>query len=291
MGTPRLGRCACFPQLRHWNVISTWANKFALEPDALQPFLTGLSIRFHRRHFWKLRQGGIHKCPRLRTVRVEVHGWPVPSRVVQTTGHDSDHGRCSCGPGKQAGTTIGTKAATYKISAVAPTSKYLTSPVILSASLGTTTDTNPPHKCVPVLVNLLACLVGMEACAGAHYPARELDKLGHTVRLMSPHFVTPYRKSQRTMAMMRLRSVARSGVPQCGLCQSRVLSALEKRTANAYRHWRLPLSLQQQFELLSVIAQQNFARQATASTIILSAGSTMARALSGRDRGLVRPSL
>src|SRR5215471_9170976 len=83
------------------------------------PFLTGLSIRFHRRHFWKLRQGGIHKCPRLRTVRVEVHGWPVPSGVIQTTGHDSDHGRCSCGPGKQAGTTIGTKAATYQISAVA----------------------------------------------------------------------------------------------------------------------------------------------------------------------------
>src|SRR5436190_12301757 len=28
------------------------------------------------------------------------------------------------------------------------------------------------------------CLVGMEACAGAHYWARELRKLGHDVRLM-----------------------------------------------------------------------------------------------------------
>jgi transposase len=30
----------------------------------------------------------------------------------------------------------------------------------------------------------------MEACAGAHFWAREIEKLGHTVRLMSPHFVT-----------------------------------------------------------------------------------------------------
>lgn len=50
---------------------------------------------------------------------------------------------------------------------------------------------------LPVLANLPACLVGMEACAGAHYWAREIEKLGHTVRLMSPQFVAPYRKSQK----------------------------------------------------------------------------------------------
>ena len=37
----------------------------------------------------------------------------------------------------------------------------------------------------------------MEACAGAHYWAREIEKLGHTARLMSQHFVTPYRKSRK----------------------------------------------------------------------------------------------
>jgi transposase len=37
----------------------------------------------------------------------------------------------------------------------------------------------------------------MEASAGAHYWAREIERLGHTVRLMSPHFVAPYRKSQK----------------------------------------------------------------------------------------------
>src|SRR5215831_11160084 len=50
---------------------------------------------------------------------------------------------------------------------------------------------------LPFLARLSPCLVGMEACAGAHYWARELQKLGHTVRLMSPHFVAPYRKSQK----------------------------------------------------------------------------------------------
>ena len=33
------------------------------------------------------------------------------------------------------------------------------------------------------------CLIGMEACATAHYWARELIKLGHTVRLMPPRAI------------------------------------------------------------------------------------------------------
>ena len=50
---------------------------------------------------------------------------------------------------------------------------------------------------LPFLTRLSPCLIGMEACAGGHYWARELSKLGHTVKLMSPHFVAPYRKSQK----------------------------------------------------------------------------------------------
>jgi transposase len=50
---------------------------------------------------------------------------------------------------------------------------------------------------LPFLARLEPCLVGMEACAGAHYWAREIQKLGHTARLMSPHFVTAYRKGQK----------------------------------------------------------------------------------------------
>jgi transposase len=44
------------------------------------------------------------------------------------------------------------------------------------------------------------CLVGMEACGGAHYWAREITKLGHQVKLMSPRFVRPYVKSNKNDA-------------------------------------------------------------------------------------------
>ena len=47
---------------------------------------------------------------------------------------------------------------------------------------------------------LPACLVGLEACTSAHYWARELGQLGHRVKLMSPRFVKPYRKSEKNDA-------------------------------------------------------------------------------------------
>lgn len=50
---------------------------------------------------------------------------------------------------------------------------------------------------LPLLARLSPCLIGLEACASGHYWAREINKLGHTVKLMSPHFVAPYRKSQK----------------------------------------------------------------------------------------------
>lgn len=47
---------------------------------------------------------------------------------------------------------------------------------------------------------LPSCLVGMEACAGAHFWARELGALGHEVRLMPPSYVKPYVKRGKTDA-------------------------------------------------------------------------------------------
>jgi transposase len=44
---------------------------------------------------------------------------------------------------------------------------------------------------------LQPCLIGMEACASSHYWARKLTALGHTVRLMAPQFVKPYRKNDK----------------------------------------------------------------------------------------------
>jgi transposase len=44
------------------------------------------------------------------------------------------------------------------------------------------------------------CLVGIEACASSHHWARELQALGHTVRLMPPAYVKPYVKRQKNDA-------------------------------------------------------------------------------------------
>jgi transposase len=49
-------------------------------------------------------------------------------------------------------------------------------------------------------VNLPACLIGMEACGGAHYWARKLQSFGHTVKLMAPQFVKPYVKTNKNDA-------------------------------------------------------------------------------------------
>ena len=49
-------------------------------------------------------------------------------------------------------------------------------------------------KLLPFLGSLPLCLIGMEACSGAHYWGRELRKLGHRVGIMAPRFVAPYRK-------------------------------------------------------------------------------------------------
>ena len=44
---------------------------------------------------------------------------------------------------------------------------------------------------------LPACLVGIEACASSHHWSRELQALGHNVRLMPPAYVRPYVKRQK----------------------------------------------------------------------------------------------
>ena len=44
------------------------------------------------------------------------------------------------------------------------------------------------------------CLIGIEACASSHHWSRELQALGHTVRLMPPAYVKPYVKRHKNDA-------------------------------------------------------------------------------------------
>ena len=53
----------------------------------------------------------------------------------------------------------------------------------------------PRAKLLELIASLSPCLIGMEACSGAHHWAREFQRFGHTVRLMAPKFVIPYRLS------------------------------------------------------------------------------------------------
>lgn len=52
----------------------------------------------------------------------------------------------------------------------------------------------------PFFEKLEPCLIGMEACGSAHYWARELTTLGHTVKLMPPIYVKAYVKRGKTDA-------------------------------------------------------------------------------------------
>lgn len=53
---------------------------------------------------------------------------------------------------------------------------------------------------LPFFAGLSPCLIGIEACASAHYWGRELTSLGHEVRLMPPAYVKAYVKRGKTDA-------------------------------------------------------------------------------------------
>src|SRR2546429_8871348 len=50
---------------------------------------------------------------------------------------------------------------------------------------------------LPFFQKLPPCLIGIEACASSHHWSRELQAIGHTVRLMPPAYVKPYVKRQK----------------------------------------------------------------------------------------------
>lgn len=99
-----------------------------------------------------------------------------------------------------------------------------------------------------LLVEQPPCLIGMEACSGAHEWARRLQQFGHRVRLMAPRFVAPYRKNGKNdgndaeaiceavsrphMRFVPIKTVEQQGV----LCLHRVRQGfIDERTATVNR--------------------------------------------------------
>ena len=61
------------------------------------------------------------------------------------------------------------------------------------------------NKLLAEIAKYPPCIIGMEACSGAHYWAREFTELGHDVRIMASKFVIPYRQNEKTTPMMQKR--------------------------------------------------------------------------------------
>jgi len=100
------------------------------------------------------------------------------------------------------------------------------------------------EQMLPFFRDLPPCLIGMEACSGAHFWARELQKLGHTVKLMAPQFVKPYVKANKndandaeaiceavsrpTMRFVTIKTVAQQDLQACHRIRSELV---QQRTA------------------------------------------------------------
>ena len=62
--------------------------------------------------------------------------------------------------------------------------------------------------------NMASCLIGMEACVGAHHLSRKLRTLGHDARLMPAKYVRPYSKGQKNDFRDAEESLRRSSAPR-----------------------------------------------------------------------------
>lgn len=106
----------------------------------------------------------------------------------------------------------------------------------------------PRDKLAELVCALPPCTIGMEACSGAHHWARLFESAGHTVRLVAPKFVTPYRMSGR-----RDKNDAADAAAICETIQrSHVRSVPVK-------------SLEQQSQLMVHRARQGFIEQRAAT--------------------------
>ena len=79
--------------------------------------------------------------------------------------------------------------------------------------------------------------VGMEACAGAHHWARELQRLGYRVKLIAAQFVKPYVKSNKN-DQVDAEAICEAMSRRCGSCRSRVWRSKTPRQCTGFaQNW------------------------------------------------------
>lgn len=88
----------------------------------------------------------------------------------------------------------------------------------------------PRDKLHELIASLPPCIIGMEACSGAHHWARLFQASGHTVRLIAPKFVTPYR-----MTGKRGKNDAADAAAICEAIQRRTCASCRSRTWSSSR--------------------------------------------------------
>jgi transposase len=103
-------------------------------------------------------------------------------------------------------------------------------------------------KLLELVASLPPCLIGMEACSGAHHWARLFAAHGHTVRLMAPKFVVPYRLSGKR-----------------GKTDAADAAAICEAVSRPNMRFVPPKSIEQQSQLLVHRARQGFVQQRTAT--------------------------
>jgi transposase len=103
-------------------------------------------------------------------------------------------------------------------------------------------------KLLELIAALPPCLIGMEACSGAHHWARLFAAYGHTVRLMAPKFVVPYRLSGKR-----------------GKNDAADAAAICEAVARPNMRFVPAKSIEQQSQLMVHRARQGFVQQRTAT--------------------------
>ncbi len=119
-------------------------------------------------------------------------GWTAPRSITASMGHDGtfDHRRQNEEGPKMEVTTVGIDLAknVFRLHGCDTRGR-----AVLRKQLGR-------RQLLAFIARLPRCVVAMEACASAHYWAREIEKLGHQVRLINPRFVRPYVKANKNDA-------------------------------------------------------------------------------------------